>query len=197
MSRRLNFRLLFLLLLLAALAIREVALELRPSFLRPGLHMFAYVGNFGDGTVSAVDLVALSRSATIATGPSPSGLRPHPTRPEIWGVSTDGGYAWVIDAKLGRLVAKIPVGALPYAIDFSPDGNRAYVAASGANTVIAIDTATRQVIAQGRAGHRPWIARATPDGKLVVVSNRDDATVSLLNATTLAPIAIIGTAPSP
>jgi YVTN family beta-propeller protein len=103
----------------------------------------------------------------------------------------------VIDAKLGRLVAKIPVGALPYAIDFSPDGNRAYVAASGANTVIAIDTATRQVIAQGRAGHRPWIARATPDGKLVVVSNRDDATVSLLNATTLAPIAIIGTAPSP
>ena len=121
MKRGLNFRLIFLLLLLAGLAIREVAVELRPSFLRPGLHMLAYVGNTGDGTVTAIDLIALSRAATIATGPSPSGLRAHPTRPEIWGVSTNGGYAWVIDARGGRVAAKIPVGELPYAIDFSPD----------------------------------------------------------------------------
>ncbi|MGC2720581.1 MAG: YncE family protein, partial [Candidatus Acidiferrales bacterium] len=149
MKRNLNFRLIFLLLLLAVLAIREVAVELRPSFLRPGLHMLAYVGNTGDGTVTAIDLIALSRAATIATGPSPSGLRAHPTHPEIWGVSTDGGYAWVIDARSGRLAAKIQVGALPYAIDFSPDGKRAYVAASGANVVVAIDTASRQVTARG------------------------------------------------
>ena len=160
MKRNLNFRLIFLLLLLAVLAIREVAVELRPSFLRPGLHMLAYVGNTGDGTVTAIDLIALSRAATIATGPSPSGLRAHPTHPEIWGVSTDGGYAWVIDARSGRLAAKIQVGALPYAIDFSPDGKRAYVAASGANAVVAIDTASRQVTARGHAGRRPWIARA-------------------------------------
>jgi hypothetical protein len=54
---RFNFRLVFLLLLLGAFAIREVALELRPSWLRPGLHLFAYVGNTADGTVSAIDLI--------------------------------------------------------------------------------------------------------------------------------------------
>src|SRR5271170_6773291 len=41
------------------------------------------------------------------------------------------------------------------------------------------------------------IARVTSDGKTIVVSNRDDATVSLLDAGTLGAIATIGTAPSP
>src|SRR5271156_7090678 len=91
MKLRLNFRLVFVILLLLAFAIREVALELRPSFLRPGLHMFAYVGNTADGTVSAIDLIKLASVATIPVGPGPSGLRPHPTRPEIWGVSSNGG----------------------------------------------------------------------------------------------------------
>jgi len=75
---RFNYRLVFLLLILAVLAIREVALELRPSFLRPDLHLFAYVGNTADGTVSAIDLVKLSPVATILVGPGPSGLRPTP-----------------------------------------------------------------------------------------------------------------------
>ncbi|MGB8525134.1 MAG: hypothetical protein WCD43_19380, partial [Candidatus Acidiferrales bacterium] len=135
MKPRVNVRLIFLLVLLAGLAFREVALELRPSFLRPGLHLFAYVGNTADGTLTAVDLVKLSAVATIPVGAGPSGLRAHPTRNEIWGLSSAGGYAWILDAKLNRIVARIPVGVEPYALDFSPDGRRAYVAASGSNTI--------------------------------------------------------------
>jgi hypothetical protein len=66
---RFNFRLVFLLIVLAILAIREVVLELRPSFLRPGLHLFAYVGNTADGTVSAIDLIKLASVATVPVGP--------------------------------------------------------------------------------------------------------------------------------
>src|SRR6202040_24482 len=99
MKIRLNWRLIFLLVILAGFATREVALELRPSFLRPDLHLFAYVGNTADGTVSAIDLVKLSPVATILVGPGPSGLRPHPTRPEIWGLSSVGGYAWILDVR--------------------------------------------------------------------------------------------------
>ena len=57
----LNWRFVFLVVLLLALGIREVALELRPSFLRPGLHLFAYVGNTKDGTVTAVKIVRADR----------------------------------------------------------------------------------------------------------------------------------------
>src|ERR1700734_1803030 len=111
MKIRVNYRLVILLIFLAVLAVREVALELRPSFLRPGLHLFAYVDNTADGTVTAVDLVKLAPAATIAVGGEPTGLRANPTRKEIWGLSSAGGYAWVLDVNTNQIVAKIPVGS--------------------------------------------------------------------------------------
>src|SRR5271169_2653276 len=99
MRIRLNWRLVFLLALLGGLAIREVALELRPSFLRPGLHFFAYVDNTADGTITAVDLVKLAPVATVFAGAGPTGMRAHPTRAEIWGLSSAGGYVWVLDVR--------------------------------------------------------------------------------------------------
>ncbi|MGA9144896.1 MAG: hypothetical protein WB007_14155, partial [Candidatus Acidiferrales bacterium] len=139
MKIRLNWRLVFLLVILAGFATREVALELRPSFLRPDLHLFAYVGNTADGTLTIIDLVKLAPLTTIPVGPGPSGVREHPTHKEIWGLSSVGGFAWVLDVKSNQIVARIPVGASPYALDFSPDGKRAFVAASGVNGVVAID----------------------------------------------------------
>ena len=91
MLRRLNYRLLIPLLLIAVSATVQIMRERRPSFLRPGLRLYAFVGNAGDGTVSVVDLIRVSKIATIAVGPSPSGLRAHPKFNQVWGVSTEGG----------------------------------------------------------------------------------------------------------
>ena len=139
MKLRLNYRLIFLLLLLAGFGVHEVAVEFRPSFLRADAHLFAYVGNTAEGTITAIDLVKLSPVATVPVGPGPTGIRAHPSRKEIWGLSSAGGYAWILDVRTDQVVARIPVGAAPYALDFSPDGTRAYVASSGSNTVVAID----------------------------------------------------------
>jgi len=109
MKLRLNWRLVFVLVILAGFATREVALELRPSFLRPDLHLFAYVSNSADGTLTVIDLVKLAPFATIAVGPGPSGVREHPTRKEIWGLSSAGGYAWILDVKSNQIVAHIAV----------------------------------------------------------------------------------------
>src|ERR1700734_2906691 len=119
MKLRPNWRGLFVVAILSIIAIRQIAVELRPSFLRPGLHLCAYVGNTDDGTITVVDLVKLSPVATVSVGSGPSGLRAHPTRDEIWGLSSAGGYVWVLDTKSNRIVAKIPVGSEPYALDFS------------------------------------------------------------------------------
>src|SRR5260370_13143020 len=129
MSRRLNYRLLIALRLLVALATVEILRERRPSVLRPDLRLYALVGNSRDATVSVVDLIRLGTIATIPVGPSPSGLRAHPTLDQIWGVSTEGGYAFVIDAPNVRVAACIPVGASPFAVDFSPYVRMACVAA--------------------------------------------------------------------
>ena len=195
--RAFNFRLIVVAALLIGFAAREIALEQRPSFLRPGLKLCAYVANAADGTVSVVDLVGLSVRATISVGPSPSGLRTHPTRPEIWGVSTGGGYVWVLDAATDRIVARVSVGALPFALDFSPDGRTAFVTASGADSVLAIDCASRQITARARTGKRPLLARAAPDGKSLIVMNRDDATLQVFDPATLVLHATIPVAADP
>src|SRR5580704_5200960 len=164
MKAHINYRLIALLLFLAAFGIREIMMDQQPSFLRPGLHLFAYIGNTKDGTVTAVDLIKLSPMATVAVGAGPSGIRAHPSRKEIWGLSSVAGYVWVLDVETNQIVARIPVGPDPYALDFSPDGLRAYVAASGSNTVVEIDCGLRKIIAHTHTGRRPWIARVSPSG---------------------------------
>lgn len=197
MKIRLNYRLLVIVAILSVLAIREAALEIRPSYLRPGLHLFAYVANTTDGTLSAIDLVKLAPAATIPVGSEPTAVHAHPFRKEIWGLSANGGYAWILDVLSNQIVARIPLGLTPDALDFSPNGKRAYVAASGSNSLFAIDCATRQVIARAKVGRRPWLTRVSPDGSLVVVSNHDDATVSVLDAANLETKSVVSVVPDP
>lgn len=197
MQRRLNLRLLFLMTLCVLLAAGQVAKDPRPSFLRPGLRMMAYVSNSGDGTVSVVDLVRLLTVATVTVGPSPSGIRAHPFRNEIWGVSTALGQVWVLDTENNAVKARVPVGGTPLAVDFSPDGNRAFVAAAGTRTLYAIDCRTHAVVAQARTGRRPWLARVSPDARLVVVPNREDSTLSVFEASNLRLLATLNVGPHP
>lgn len=185
--RKIPYRLIIIGAILLALVIREIAIQQHPSFLRPGLKLCAYVANSGDGTVSVVDLVSLSVRATISVGAGPASVRAHPTRKEIWGVSSSGGYAWILDTQTNQVVARIPVGAAPYSLDFSPDGQRAYVAASGADMLTAIDCDSRKVIATAKTGRAPWNVRPSDDGNFVAVANRDDATLEIFNAEDLAP----------
>ena len=187
MPPHLNLRILFVLTLLAVLAAVEISQEHQPSFLRPGLRLNAYVSNFADGTISVVDLIRLSTIGTIAVGPAPMGLRALSSQKQVWGVSHEGGYVWVLDAVSGRLAARIAIGAAPVTVEFSPNGRRAYVPASGANSLIEIDTSSREIVAHTRTGRRPWDARVTPDGRLVLLTDRDDSVLELFDAHTLAP----------
>jgi YVTN family beta-propeller protein len=189
MNRPRNFRRYFLLTALAFSAIVVLLREHRPSFLRPDLHLCAYLTT-ADGNVTVVDLVKLKAVARIAVGPGLSGMREHPTRPELYGVSSTGGYVWIIDPHAnhsnGQVTARIPVGPLPYALDFSPDGNRIYTTASGNNTLLAIDVKSRTITARAATGREPVLAHVTPDGKTVLVLNRRDGSLGIHDATTLA-----------
>ena len=189
MNRPKNFRAYFLLAALAISGLVVLLREHRPSFLRPDLHLCAYVTT-ADGNVTVVDLVKLKAVARIAVGLGLSGMREHPTRPEVFGVSSTGGYVWILDARAnhfaGQVTARIAVGPLPYALDFSPDGNRIYTTASGNNTLLAIDVRSRAIIARAATGREPVLAHATPDGKTVLVVNRRDGTLGIHDAATLA-----------
>jgi len=200
MNRLKNFRVYFLLFALAITGLTLLLREHRPSFLRPDLHLSAYVTT-ADGNVTVVDLVKLKAVARIAVGPGLSWMREHPTRPEIFGASTTGGYVWILDPRAnhftGQVTARIAVGPLPYALDFSPDGGRIYTTASGNNTLVAIDVKSRSVVGRAATGREPVLARVTPDGKTVLVVNRRDGTLGIHDAATLAMRGSVGVVAQP
>ena len=184
-TRQRNARATSLTVLLLVSAAVLIAREQRAWFLRPGLRLNAYTST-ADGNVTVVDLVRLAAVARVQVGQGISGMREHPTRAEVWGTGSLGGYIWALNTVTSQLAARVPVGPLPYAIDFSEDGRRVYTAVSGNDTVVSVDCASHGIVARGRTGREPVLARATPDGQRVLVVNRGDATLGIHDAATLA-----------
>jgi len=184
MSRPRNFRVYFLLTFLLLFAVILLLREHRPSFLRPGLHLNAYVST-DDGSLTVVDLIRLRAIAKVYAGPALAEILEHPRRDEIWGVSSAGGYIWVLDARSNQISSRIPVGGLPYSLEFSAKGDRAYTTSSATNQLIAIDCATRTIIGRSKTGAQPIRVRITPDNKALLVVNYRAATLGIHDAATL------------
>jgi len=180
-----HFRVYFLLGVLLIAGIAVILREHRPSFLRPDLRLNAYVTT-ADGNLIVVDLVRLKALARVAVGPGLSGMREHPTRAEVWGVSSIGGYAWVLNSRVNQITARIPVGALPFALDFSRDGSRIYTTSSGNDTLLAVNCESHAILARAKTGSEPVIAHVTPDDKTVLVVNRRGGSLGIHDAVTLA-----------
>ena len=195
-SRPRNVRAVSLAILLLVGAAVLIGRERRVSFLTPGLRLNAYIST-ADGSVTVVDLVKLAATNRIHVGPGLSGMREHPTRAEVWGVSSLGAYAWVLDGRSNQISARIPIGPLAYAVDFSGDGRRAYIATSGNDSVVAIDCGTRAIVARGHTGREPVLARVSPDGRTVLVVNQGEATLAIHDASNLALRAKVGVVPQP
>jgi YVTN family beta-propeller protein len=195
MSHLKSVRVYFVLLVLLVSGLVVLLREHRPSFLRPSLHMFAYVAT-ADGSLTVIDLARLQTIAKIPIGPNISDLREHTKREEIWGVSAGGGYVFVLDAPTAQLT-RIPVGSAPYSLDFSPDGGRIYTTASGADQLVAIDTSTRQVYGRAHTKAEPVQARLTPDGKNIAVVNRRAGMLSIHDARTLQLLNAVQVVPQP
>jgi YVTN family beta-propeller protein len=148
-----------------------------------GYREFAYVSNSGSNTVSVLDLVYLRQDRTLAAGIHPTGMAVNPVRDEVYAVNTGtaagNGSVSVIDTKVNRVVATIPVHKLPYFIDVDPAGRRAYVANSGSNTVSILDLDLRRETGVIGVGEQPRIARISPDMRSLVVTNQAGGSVSL------------------
>ena len=149
----------------------------------------AYVTNFGDGTVSVLDLsdpTTITVVATIDVGPDPVGVAFRP----------DGQYAYVVNAGQNRVSVvntdsqtvetHIRVGSTPQEIAINAAGTRAYVTNSGDGTVSVIDLATNEQLTTVAVGEEPnGVAVRPGDGQVYVVnSQQDDNTVSIIDTRT-------------
>ena len=157
------------------------------------------MANVGDGTVSVVDLVALAVRATVPVGATPYGIADssdargnlgcvHGWRLRLGAGRKDGSESSPEFLSARRLLRWIFRRMIFHT---------AYVATSGADALVAIDCASQQIVGRAQTGKRPMLARVAPDGKTVVVVNRDDATLQVFDASTLALRATIPVAAAP
>jgi DNA-binding beta-propeller fold protein YncE len=86
-----------------------------------------------------------------------------------------------------------PGECAPTFISVSPDDKRLYVACNYGNTLQVWDAVTFKQIKEVPVGKGAYNVEPSPDGKLVIVTNKKDQSVSLIHAGSLTEIARIPT----
>ena len=110
----------------------------------------AYVTNFGDRTISVIDLVRHTLLTTVDVGKGPNGIAVRPHAAEVYVVNLEDSSVSIIDTNTNRVVGTLTgeedegrIGLLPQKVAFSPDGQKAFITNSLDSTVSIIDTAAR------------------------------------------------------
>jgi len=81
-------------------------------------------------------------------------------------------------------VAGEPEYLTPVEIKLSADGSELFVVCEGNDSVLALDTRTRKVVAQAKVGHKPRSLALAPGGRTFYVSNSWSDTVSEVDVAT-------------
>src|SRR5439155_478525 len=162
----------------------------------------AYVTNSADGTVSVLDTVTNTITATVPVGSDPIGVAVDPRGMRVYVTNPDDGTGSVIDTATNTTVATVPVGASPSGVAVTADGTRAYVAnacgtdaecSSYNGTISVLDTATNAVVTTVATGASPMGLALSPDGTRAYMVNScgTDATCSF---TTGGTVSVLDTA---
>ncbi|MFQ5863347.1 MAG: hypothetical protein ACE5IC_09545 [Candidatus Brocadiales bacterium] len=158
----------------------------------------AYIGNIEGGTVSAVDLITFKEVARIEGFAEPHGVTFSPDGSKAYIANFGAHEVGVVDTKTHRLIKRIAVGGdFKVAalnpdrylteikgvanVTLTPDGRYAYAADGDSGMVAVIDTSTDSVVTNIMVGTEPWRAYSSPDGRLMLVPNNGDETISVIS----------------
>jgi YVTN family beta-propeller protein len=113
-------------------------------------------------------------------------------------VKTGEGHAAAVtgpahDVQSAPLVRGVAKQCSPTFVSVSPDDKRLYVACNYGNNLQVWDAATLTLIKEVPVGNGAYNVEPSPDGKLVLVTNKKDQSVSLVDAAKLVEIARIPT----
>ncbi len=81
----------------------------------------------------------------------------------------------------------------PTFVSVSPEDKRLYVACNHTSTLQVLDAATLDLVKEIETGHGAYNVEPSPDGRWVIVTNKKDQSISLIDAATLTEVARIPT----
>jgi YVTN family beta-propeller protein len=133
-----------------------------------------------------------------AVPPATSSAEPAPALPppagqtldERYGMAASKGAKWFSDAL--SVTYKNPVN-----LAFGPDGREVWVACEASGTVVVVDAATRQRVAEIEVGGQANDVAFRPDGTRAYVSSRLDDSVSVIDVAARKVVQVIKTGDEP
>lgn len=133
------------------------------------VHEYAYIPNYGDGTISVINIATDAVFDTIHVGSNPIGVAVNPKMKRVYVTNNGDNSVSVIDTSSNNVIKTINVGSEPLGVAVSPDGTKVYVANHGEASVSVIDAATNTVIdTWDNVGVVPIGVEATSNGYLYV-----------------------------
>ncbi|MER5377054.1 Ig-like domain repeat protein [Streptomyces sp. NPDC002553] len=152
-----------------------------------------YVTNFDSGTVTVLDPVTRTATATVTVGSGPWGVAVNPNGSEAYVGNFDSGTVSVIDVLTNTVTATIEGISAPVGVAFSLDGAHAYVVSQDTDSLVVLDTATRAVLTTVAVGSTPYnVVISTDAAPYVYVSDFGSGTVTVVDISTYTVAATIG-----
>jgi YVTN family beta-propeller protein len=136
------------------------------------------VAVFGTGQVVAIDTGTDSVVGQVAV-PNPHNIAIRPDQAVAYVASQTPGspaLAW-IDVERMNLINTVPLGKVPRALNFSPDGESLYFTQAGVDAVQILDAKSNRITGQIPVGASPHHVIFTPDGKLALVVSQGPGTL--------------------
>lgn len=140
----------------------------------------AYVSDWGEDSVTAIDLSTGVVIAKIAVGTHPNALvtNPLPSRHQVAVANGDSDTISLIDTKTNMVTrtinlapyANAPVGTQPNALAFAPDGKTLYSANAGDNDVDVVNV-SGGVVGMIATAWYPTAVDVSADGRTLFIAN--------------------------
>ena len=142
---------------------------------------FAYIPNFGSGTVSVISTLTNTVVATIPVGSGPGALVISPDKSKIYVVNGTSKSISVISTITNQVEQSFPISDNYGGIVISPDGNHLYVSNAETAQVLELNATTGSIEQTFLVGNFPTGISISPDGTFVYVANVTDNTISIIS----------------
>lgn len=139
----------------------------------------AYVGNFADSTVSAIDTGTGKVVATIPVATGPHGMQITEDGRTVFVAGDGSSSVSVIDTATDKVTKTIDVGKSPNGISLTPDDKQLLVTVNGDDKVLFLDAKTQAPLGSV-AVKKPHTVSITPDGKIAYVTSQEPGNFALV-----------------
>ena len=137
--------------------------------------LHAYVTNFGEDTVTAIDVARGKTVANIVTGAKPHGVAIDPRGDAVY-VSNEGDNTLsVIDPATNAVRKTVSLSGTPNQLAISPDGKRVFVTIYDEGVLAVVDTESFQLLDKVAVGRTPHIVTVVPARSSLLVTSEGDS----------------------